>query len=139
MTRHNNPTRLAGTMATALVAGTAAMADADNIAVFPADTGLVVQFGQFETTLSFDEMVARTKDQFPELREMPGLVQTYYVKLEEPNRFGAVHIWKDMDTLMAFRETEFAKTMGQYFALSGPPEILVMPSVFQLRDTIVQD
>jgi hypothetical protein len=139
MTQKAKHTRLAGAMAAAVVAGTAATADMDDAAVVPADTGLVVVFAQFETTLSFDEMVAKTTAQFPQWREMPGLVQTYYVKFEEPNRFGAIHIWKDKDALIAFRETEIAKTMGQYFALSGPPEMMVIQSVFQLRDTIVKD
>jgi hypothetical protein len=127
------------TLAAAIVATAPFTAHGQDAVTYAADGGLVVQLTQFETTLSFDEMVEKTKDQIPQLLEIEGLIQVYYLKLEEPNGYGAIHIWASAEALNAFREGEIATNLGSYFQLAGPPTIQVMPSVFRMRDTVVQN
>lgn len=125
--------------AAAMISAAPLAATAQDAVSYSAEKGLVILFSHFETTLSYDEMIERTRAQMPQLRATEGLVQTYYVKLDEPNRYGAIHVWENAAALTAFREGEIATGLGSYFELAGPPTIMVVPSVFQLRDTIVQD
>ena len=95
---------------------------------------MIVQFVQFETTLSEQEVRAIAEERAPEFRAIPSLVQKYYLKLDKPNHFGGFYIWASREAMLAFRETELAKTIPSAYRVVGAPDVDVHELLFPLRD-----
>ena len=75
-----------------------------------------------------------TKERAERFRELPGLLQKYYIRHDEPGNYGGVYIWDSKASLMEFKESELAKTIGQAYKVVGPPEVDISDVLFQLRD-----
>jgi hypothetical protein len=95
---------------------------------------MIVQFVQFETSLSEDEVMAVAKERLPEFRAIPDLVQKFYLKLDKPNHYGGFYIWKSREAMLAFRETELAKTIPAAYKIIGTPDVDIYEMVFPLRE-----
>ena len=95
---------------------------------------MIVQFVQFETALSEEEVLAVAKERLPQFRAVPGLVQKYYLKLQKPNHFGGFYIWRSREDLMAFRESELAKTIPHAYQVVGVSDVEIAEMFFPLRD-----
>lgn len=52
------------------------------------DARVVIQIVRFESELSEEAVLAVAQSRIEEFRALPGLIQKYYVKLAEPNRYG---------------------------------------------------
>ena len=95
---------------------------------------MIVQFVQFETALSEDEVLAVAMERLPQFQAIPGLVQKYYLKLQKPNHFGGFYIWRSREDLMAFRESELAKTIPHAYQVVGAPDVDIAEMIVPLRD-----
>ena len=95
---------------------------------------MIVQFVQFETSLSEEEVLAVAKERLPQFQAIPGLVQKYYLKLQKPNHFGGFYIWRSREDLMAFRESELAKTIPHAYQVVGAPDVDIAEMIVPLRD-----
>ncbi len=95
---------------------------------------MIVQFVQFETALSEDQVMAIAKDRAPEFRAVPGLVQKYYLKLDKPNHYGGFYIWESREALMAFRQSDLAKSIPSAYQIIGAPDIDIHEMKFPLRE-----
>lgn len=95
---------------------------------------MIIQIIKFESELPTDEALAIAKKRVPEFQALPGLLQKYYVKLNEPNQFGGIYVWDSAESLAAFRESELAATIPQAYRVKGKPSIEILEGLFQLRD-----
>lgn len=95
---------------------------------------MIVQFVQFETALTEEEVVAVANARLPQFRAIPGLVQKYYLKLDKPNHYGGFYIWESREALMAFRESELAKTIPSAYRVVGAPDVDIHQLLFPLRE-----
>jgi hypothetical protein len=95
---------------------------------------MIVQFVQFETTLSEEEVLAVAKERATEFQAIPDLVQKFYMKLDKPNHFGGFYIWKSRKAMMAYRESELAKSIPPAYKIVGPPVVNVYEMLFLLRE-----
>jgi hypothetical protein len=95
---------------------------------------MIVQFVQFETSLSEEEVSAVAKERAPEFQAIPDLVQKFYLKLNKPNHFGGFYIWKSREAMMAFRETELARSIPAAYKVVGTPVVDVHEMLFPLRE-----
>jgi len=98
---------------------------------------MIVQFVQFETSLSEEEVMAAAEDRVPDYRATPGLIQKYYLKLGKPNHYGGFLIWESREAMLAFRETELAKTIATSYKVIGAPDVDIHEVLFPLRDKVV--
>jgi quinol monooxygenase YgiN len=89
---------------------------------------------KFETSLSEAEVIAVARERADQFRALPGLIQKYYVKLNEPGHFGGYYVWDSMESLRAYRESELASTIASAYKVVGTPEIEVLETLFPLRD-----
>jgi heme-degrading monooxygenase HmoA len=94
---------------------------------------MVILFVKFETTLSKAEVEAAALKRIHEFRSLPGLIQKYYVKLGQPNRYGGIYVWDSMESLQAYRASDLAATIPEAYKVTGPPVVEVLDSLFQLR------
>lgn len=96
---------------------------------------MFIQFVQFETTLTEAEVTAIAMDRLPVYRNVPGLVQKYYLKLGKPNHYGGFHIWESREAMQAFRESETAKSIPAAYRVVGAPDVEIFELMFTLHDT----
>jgi hypothetical protein len=95
---------------------------------------MIVQFVQFETSLSEKEVLAIAKERAPQFRSIPDLVQKFYLKLDKPNHYGGFYVWKSRAAMLAYRESELARTIAAAYRVVGAPDVEVHEMLFQLRD-----
>lgn len=95
---------------------------------------MIIQFVQFETSLSEDEVLAVSKERFPRYHALPSLLQKYYLKLAKPNHYGGIMIWESPEALAEFRQSDLAKTIATAYRVVGAPDIGIHEVMFPLRD-----
>ena len=94
----------------------------------------VIQVIRIESTLTRDGVMEVATDRAHQFREIPGLVQKFYFETGEPNHYGGLYVWESREAMMAFLQSDLAKTMGQAYELTGPPTVELLNVVFQLRE-----
>lgn len=95
---------------------------------------MIIQIIKFESALSEDEVLKVAEDRADHFRALPGLIQKYYVTLDQPNHYGGVYIWESMESLAAYRKTDLAASIPKAYKVVGAPQIEILPSVFELRE-----
>lgn len=95
---------------------------------------MIIQIIKFETALSADEVIAIAEERIDRFRALPGLIQKYYVKLEESNRYGGIYVWDSMESLAAYRESELAASIPAAYKVTSPPTVEILDALFQLRE-----
>jgi hypothetical protein len=94
---------------------------------------MIVQFVQFETSLSEKDVMAVANERLPQFRAIPSLVQKYYLKLDKPNHYGGFYIWESPAALAAFRDSELARTIPSAYKVVGTPDVGIHDLMFPLR------
>ena len=100
---------------------------------------MIIQFVQFETSLSEEETIAVARERFDAYAAVPGLVQKYYVKLNKPNHYGGIMIWDSPEALQAFRETDLAKSVPAAYSVIGAPDVDIHELMFPLRESVAYE
>jgi len=95
---------------------------------------MIIQFVQFETALSEQEVRQVAEDRADQFRAITGLVQKYYLKLDKPNHYGGFYIWDSEQSLAEFRKSDLARTIPSAYAVVGTPDIDIHTLMFPLRD-----
>ena len=95
---------------------------------------MIVQIIRFESSLTEEEVVAVAEERLEQFRAQPGLLQKYYVKLQEPNCYGGVYTWDSMESLASYRESDLAKSIPAAYKVKGAPTVEIIDAFMQLRD-----
>ncbi len=95
---------------------------------------MIILTVKFETTLSENQVLAVARERADQFRELQGLIQKYYVKLDGVNRFGGVYLWESMAALQAYRQSDLAATIAEAYKVVGTPEVEILETLFELRD-----
>jgi heme-degrading monooxygenase HmoA len=98
---------------------------------------MIVQFVQFETSLSEEEVLAVANERLPQFRAIPSLVQKFYLKLAGENRYGGFYVWDSREAMAAFRESDLAKSIPAAYKIVGAPDVSVHEVLFPLRDMAI--
>jgi hypothetical protein len=94
---------------------------------------MISQLIQFESSLSEEEVMAVAIERAPEFRAIPQLLQKYYLKFDQPNRYGGFYIWESPQALAEYRQSELARTIPSSYRIVGTPDITVSQVLFPLR------
>lgn len=94
---------------------------------------MLMQIVKFESALTEAEVLKVAEDRTPAYRDIPALVQKYYIKADKPNHWMGVMIWESAEAMAAFRESELGQTIGPAYGVRGAPEIEVHEVLFPLR------
>lgn len=95
---------------------------------------MIIQITKLKSELSEDELLKTAKEREPKFKAIPGLLQKYYVKLEQPGQYGGVYVWDSKESLKTYRESELAASIPQAYKLIEAPSIELLDVLFQLRD-----
>ncbi len=94
---------------------------------------MILQFVKLKSNLSENVLLAKAKERAPAFKALPGLLQKYYVKLKEEGCYGGVYVWDSPESLLAFKESELAKSIPEAYEVTEPPIVDIMNVLFQLR------
>ena len=94
---------------------------------------MIVQTVKFESNLPEEEILRRADERADAYRAVPGLLQKYYVKYEQPAHYGGILIWESKQALAAFGATELAKTLPTTYGVEGAPTVEVLETFDVLR------
>ena len=94
---------------------------------------MIIQFVKLKSKLDETELLSRAQERKPQFEALPGLLQKYYVKLDDPGQFGGMYIWDSPESLMAFRDSDLAKSIPEAYEVIEAPEVELMKVLFQLR------
>ena len=95
---------------------------------------MIIQLVKLKSQLSEEELLKRAKEREPQFRAIPGLLQKYYVRLDQSGQYGGLYIWDSPESLQSFRESELAASIPAAYEVSEPPNIEIMNMIFQLRN-----
>lgn len=95
---------------------------------------MILQFVKLKSSLPEDVLLAKAKEREPEFRKIPGLLQKYYVKIDDSGSYGGIYVWDTVESLKTFKESELAKSIPQAYEVLEAPSIEIMNILFQLRD-----
>ena len=82
---------------------------------------MIVQLVRYGTKLTYDEVMERFEGRSDGYREVPGLLQKYYVHYSEADQYGGVYIWESAEALQRWRETNLAGTLAETYQVTDGP------------------
>ena len=95
---------------------------------------MIVQIIKLKSDLPEEELLRRAKEREPQFKAIPGLLQKYYVKIDQNGQYGGVYIWDSTESLKAYRESDLAKSIPTAYEITEAPSIEMMDIFFQLRE-----
>jgi hypothetical protein len=87
----------------------------------PEGLPVIVQLVRFASGLSYDEVMERFEARSDRYREVPGLLQKYYVHYPETDEYGGVYVWDSEDALETWRETNLSGTLAGTYQIKDEP------------------
>ena len=94
---------------------------------------MILQFVKLKSALAEELLLAKAKERAPEFEAIPGLLQKYYVKINDQGSYGGVYIWDSKDSLLKFKDSDLAKSIPAAYQVIEAPAIEIMDILFQLR------
>jgi hypothetical protein len=78
----------------------------------------------FKSGLPREEVEKASESRADRYRQVKGLVQKFYVQEEATGRYGGVFVFDSKESLVAFRESELAKSTAQVYKFVEPPQMI---------------
>jgi len=83
----------------------------------------VVMLVRFRSRLSADEIKRRYPERMPEFRQVPGLVQKYYIYDESANEWGGIYVWDSEESAEAYLTSDLRKSIPSTYEIEGVPRV----------------
>ena len=94
---------------------------------------MIIQVVKFKSGLSDEEARRIMDERAPDYRDLPGLLQKYYVQEPATGDLGGIYLWDSEKSLRAFRESDLARTISVAYDVAGPPRVETFEVLFPLR------
>lgn len=95
---------------------------------------MILQIVKLKSSLSEEALMLKAKERESMFKAIPGLIQKYYVKAEQPGQYGGVYVWDSVESLQAFKTSDLAKSIPEAYQVIEVPNIEIMNILFALRD-----
>lgn len=95
---------------------------------------MILQTVTFSSGLEEDELLRIAHERAPRFRAIPGLLQKYYVKGDEPGQYRGVYIWDSPESLEEFRRSDLAASIPEAYKALSQPRVERLEILFPLRD-----
>ena len=89
---------------------------------------------RLKTELDRSEIERIMRERAPEFRALEGLEQKYYHKGSEAGEYGGFYLWRSLDDVAEYRESDLAATIAAAYQGVGEPSVEVFKVVMPLRD-----
>lgn len=88
----------------------------------------------FKSGLSDEEILKTMSSRSDNYKKVKGLLQKLYVTDSASGHIGGVFIFDSRENLVAFRESELAKSTGQAYKFTEPPSVRLLEVAKVLRE-----
>ena len=88
---------------------------------------------KFKSKLSFEEVQRRYRERMPDFREVPGLVQKYYVHDPKTGEVSGIYLWSSKKALKGYLASDLKKTIAPTYQPQGKPDVQTFKIVDILR------
>ena len=95
---------------------------------------MILQIIKLKSNLPEEELLRRAREREPQFEAIPGLVQKYYVKTDQPGQYGGIYVWDSPESLQTYRNSDLAKSIPEAYEITEAPNIEIMDILFRLRD-----
>ena len=95
---------------------------------------MIIQIIKLKSKLVEDELLRRAKEREPQFKAIPGLLQKYYVKLNQSGEYGGIYVWDSPESMNSYRESELASSIPEAYEIVGSPNIEILDVLFKLRE-----
>jgi len=95
---------------------------------------MIIQIIKLNSALTEEELLKVAREREPKFKAITGLIQKYYVKLDQPGQYGGVYVWDSKESLQEYKASELAATIPQAYKLVESPHIEMLDVLFQLRE-----
>jgi heme-degrading monooxygenase HmoA len=89
---------------------------------------------RLRSELERDEIERIMKERAPEFRAIEGLIQKYYLKALGGDEYGGFYLWRTLDDVTEYRESELASSIAAAYRGVGAPTVDVFEIIMPLRD-----
>ncbi len=96
--------------------------------------GMIMQVIRLKSDLPEEELLEKAKEREPQFQAIPGLLQKYYVKMDQAGHYGGIYIWDSIESLKSFGQSELAASIPKAYQVVSAPEIEMLDVLFQLRN-----
>jgi heme-degrading monooxygenase HmoA len=96
---------------------------------------VIVRIVRFKSGLSDEEVQATYEERAVRFREIPGLVQKYYLRFPETGEYGAVYVWESHRSMEEFSNSELARSIPEAYRVEGMLDAEVADVRLVLRPT----
>ena len=95
---------------------------------------MIIQIIKLKTKLQEEELLRRAKDREQQFKALPGLLQKYYVKLDQSGEYGGIYVWDSPESLKSYRESDLAASIPEAYEIVEAPNIEILNVLFKLRE-----
>lgn len=88
---------------------------------------------RFKSALSVEELTKRYTERLPLFRNLPGLLQKYYIYDPVSQEWGGVYLWDSQDSLERYKASDLCKSIAEAYQVRGTLRIEVSGVVDVLR------
>ncbi|MGA7272870.1 MAG: YdhR family protein [Acidimicrobiia bacterium] len=82
---------------------------------------MIIQTIRYRSGLSRHEVNQRFIERSERYREVPGLLQKYYVEFAETGEYGGIYVWDSQESLDAWRAGNLSGTLAETYQIEGEP------------------
>jgi hypothetical protein len=86
-----------------------------------------------KSKLEHDEIVKIMNERAPDFRALEGLEQKYYIHNPETGEYGGFYVWRSLDDVVRYRESELAASIAAAYQGVAAPDVTVYQIVMPLR------
>lgn len=94
---------------------------------------MIIMTVKLKSALSHDDLVVVMEERAPEYRALPGLIQKYYGHEKDTGAYTGVLLWESREAMLAFRESELAKTTATAYQATEQPRVEIFDLMMALR------
>jgi heme-degrading monooxygenase HmoA len=94
---------------------------------------VIITIVRFTSGLRDDEVLRLYESRAPQYRQVPGLLQKYYLRYRETGEHGAIYVWDSEAALAAFRDSALGRSIGDVYRVQGEKTTEVCEVVLALR------
>ena len=82
---------------------------------------MIIQIIRYRSGLEHREVERRFAERSDRYRNVPGLVQKYYVKFAATGEYGGIYVWESPQALEAWQAGNLSGTLARTYEIEGEP------------------
>ena len=95
---------------------------------------MIIQFIKLKSKLPEEDLLGKAREREPQFKAIPGLLQKYYVKIDDTGGYGGMYVWDSIESLKSFSASDLAKSIPAAYEIVEAPNVEIMDVLFQLRE-----